>query len=431
MEKSDLNFQLSNQLKKDLKKGELLNLFEDIEMPLLRVLSVMEINGIKLNSSFLNELSIKFHRDLNELEKIIFEISDEKFNLASPKQLGEVLFNKMKIVEKPKKTKSGQFSTSEEILSKLSSEHLIVEKVLEWRSLQKLLNTYVDALPKQINSNTLRIHAEFNQAVASTGRLSSNNPNLQNIPIRNPRGREVRKAFICNNENYTMLSADYSQIELRVIACLSEDPNMILAFKNDQDIHSSTAAKVFGIDINEVSSEQRSNAKTVNFGIIYGVSAFGLSNQTSLSRKESKELIESYYEAYPKLKNYISSQINFARENGYVETILGRKRYLKDINSRNPIVRGASERNAVNAPVQGSAADIIKLAMINIQNKIEKNNFKSKMLVQVHDELVFEIHKDEMNEMKKIIQNEMENAYDITIPLKVDMGTGLNWFEAH
>ena len=431
MEKSDLNLQLSNQLKKDLKNGELLNLFEDIEMPLLKVLLVMESNGIKLNSYFLNELSIKFHKELNELEKIIFEISNEEFNLASPKQLGEVLFNKMKIVEKPKKTKSGQFSTSEEILSKLSSEHLIVEKVLEWRSLQKLLNTYVDALPKQINSNTLRVHAEFNQAVASTGRLSSNNPNLQNIPIRNPRGREIRKAFICNNENYTMLSADYSQIELRVIACLSKDPNMILAFKNDQDIHSSTAAKVFNIDIDDVTSEQRSNAKTVNFGIIYGVSAFGLSNQTSLSRKESKELIDSYYEAYPKLKNYISSQINFARENGYVKTILGRKRYLKDINSRNPIVRGASERNAVNAPVQGSAADIIKLAMIKIQKRIENNNFKSKMLVQVHDELVFEIYNTEMKEMKEIIQNEMENAYDITIPLKVDMGTGSNWFEAH
>ena len=431
MEKSDLNFQLSNLLKNDLKKGNLLKLFEDIEMPLLQVLSVMEINGIKLNSSFLKELSDTFHKELSQLEKIIFEISNEEFNLASPKQLGEVLFNKMKIVEKPKKTKSGQFSTSEEVLSKLSGDHLIVEKVLEWRSLQKLLNTYVDALPKQINPHSLRIHAEFNQAVASTGRLSSNNPNLQNIPIRNPRGREIRKAFICDNDNYVMLSADYSQIELRVIACLSEDPNMILAFKNDQDIHSSTAAKVFNIDINEVTSEQRSNAKTVNFGIIYGVSAFGLSNQTSLSRKESKELIESYYEAYPKLKNYISSQINFAREHGYVETILGRRRYLKDINSRNPIVRGASERNAVNAPVQGSAADIIKLAMISIQQKISKNNFKSKMLVQVHDELIFEIHKSELKEMKEMIKNEMENAFDIKIPLKVDMGTGLNWFEAH
>ena len=431
MEKSDLNYQLSIYLKEDLKKGELLTLFENIEMPLLKVLSIMEGNGIKLNSSFLKELSITFHKELSKLEKIIFEISNEEFNLASPKQLGEVLFNKMKIVEKPKKTKSGQFSTSEEVLSKLSAKHLIVEKVLEWRSLQKLLNTYVDALPKQINPHSLRIHAEFNQAVASTGRLSSNNPNLQNIPIRTPRGREIRKAFICNNENYTMLSADYSQIELRVIACLSEDPNMISAFKNDQDIHSSTAAKVFDINIEEVSSEQRSNAKTVNFGIIYGVSAFGLSNQTSLSRKESKELIDSYYEAYPKLKNYIASQINFARENGYVETIVGRKRYLKDINSRNPIVRGASERNAVNAPVQGSAADIIKLAMINIQQRIEENDFKSKMLVQVHDELVFEVHNNELKEMKEMIQNEMENAYDIKIPLKVDIGTGLNWFEAH
>ena len=431
MEKSDLNYQLYNFLISDLKKGGLEDLFKKIEMPLLKVLSTMELNGIKLDSEFLKELSNKFHKELKELEKSIFKLSNQDFNLASPKQLGEVLFGQMKIIENPKKTKSGQYSTSEEVLSKLAEEHVIVEKVLEWRSLQKLLNTYVDALPKQVNTTTERIHAEFNQAVASTGRLSSNNPNLQNIPIRNQRGREVRKAFICENENYVMLSADYSQIELRVIAALSEDPNMISAFNKNLDIHSSTAAKVFDVKLEDVTKEQRSNAKTVNFGIIYGVSAFGLSNQTSLTRSESKLLIESYYDAYPKLKNYISSQINFARENGYVETILGRKRYLRDINSRNAIVRGAAERNAVNAPVQGSAADIIKIAMIKIHEKFQESNFESKMLVQVHDELVFEVHKKELEQVKKIIKIEMEQAYSFCVPLKVDMDQGLNWFEAH
>ena len=431
MEKSDLNYQLYNFLISDLKKGGLEDLFKKIEMPLLKVLSTMELNGIKLDSEFLKELSNNFHKELKELEKSIFKLSNQDFNLASPKQLGEVLFGQMKIIENPKKTKSGQYSTSEEVLSKLAEEHVIVEKVLEWRSLQKLLNTYVDALPKQVNTTTERIHAEFNQAVASTGRLSSNNPNLQNIPIRNPRGREVRKAFICENENYVMLSADYSQIELRVIAALSEDPNMISAFNKNLDIHSSTASKVFNVKLEDVTKEQRSNAKTVNFGIIYGVSAFGLSNQTSLTRSESKLLIESYYDAYPKLKNYISSQINFARENGYVETILGRKRYLRDINSRNAIVRGAAERNAVNAPVQGSAADIIKIAMIKIHEKFQESNFKSKMLVQVHDELVFEVHKKELEQVKKIIKIEMEQAYSFCVPLKVDMDQGLNWFEAH
>ncbi len=431
MEKSDLNYQLYNFLISDLKKGGLEDLFKKIEMPLLKVLSTMELNGIKLDSEFLKELSNKFHKELKELEKSIFKLSNQDFNLASPKQLGEVLFGQMKIIENPKKTKSGQYSTSEEVLSKLAEEHVIVEKVLEWRSLQKLLNTYVDALPKQVDTTTERIHAEFNQAVASTGRLSSNNPNLQNIPIRNPRGREIRKAFICENENYVMISADYSQIELRVIAALSEDPNMISAFNKNLDIHSSTAAKVFNVKLEDVTKEQRSNAKTVNFGIIYGVSAFGLSNQTSLTRSESKLLIESYYDAYPKLKNYISSQINFARENGYVETILGRKRYLRDINSRNAIVRGAAERNAVNAPVQGSAADIIKIAMIKIHEKFQECNFKSKMLVQVHDELVFEVHKKELEQVKKIIKIEMEQAYSFCVPLKVDMDQGLNWFEAH
>jgi len=431
MEKSDLTFQLKKLLINDLKKANLLTLFEKIEMPLLTVLSIMEINGIKVDSIFLKKLSNEFHDDLKLIEKRIFNLTNSNFNLASPKQLGEILFDKLKITDSPKKTKSGQYSTSEEVLSKLAKDHQVVREVLEWRSLQKLINTYVDALPKQINSISNRIHAVFNQAVAATGRLSSNNPNLQNIPIRSKRGRLIRKAFVCEDSNYVMLSADYSQIELRVIASLSEDPNMISAFKNNEDIHSSTASKVFNIDISDVTSEQRSNAKTVNFGIIYGVSAFGLSNQTSLNRSESKDLIESYFNAYPTLKTYISNQINFARENGYVETVLSRRRYLRDINSRNHILRGAAERNAVNAPVQGSAADIIKIAMINIQKIIKSSKLKSRMLVQVHDELIFEIHKSELEKMKNIVKDEMENAFSLNVPLAVDVGVGENWFEAH
>ena len=385
MEKSDLNFQLVEFLMNDLKSGKLVDLFKKLEMPLIKVLAEMEFNGIKINLKFLQNLSQNYSEELKSIEKNIFNHSEEEFNLASPKQLGDILFKKLKIIDKPKKTKTGQYSTSEEVLSGLSKNHEIINEVLKWRSLQKLINTYVDALPKQINEDSRRIHTVFNQAVASTGRLSSHNPNLQNIPIRSKKGREIRKAFICENNDFVMLAADYSQIELRVIASLSKDPNMISAFNDNLDIHLSTASKVFNVEIKNVSREQRSNAKTVNFGIIYGVSAFGLSNQTNLSRSESKDLIESYFKAYPQLKNYISNQINFARENGYVETILGRRRYLKDINSRNPIVRGGAERNAVNAPVQGSAADIIKIAMIRISDKIKLNNFKSKMLVQVHD----------------------------------------------
>ena len=431
MEKSDLNFRLKEFLSKDLVSGDLIDLFEKLEMPLLKVLALMESNGIKINSKFLKTLSLDYTVQLKLIEKNIFKLSNETFNLASPKQLGEVLFKKLKIIDKPKKTKTGQYSTSEEVLSSLAKDHEIVEEVLKWRSLQKLLNTYVNALPTQINENSLRIHTIFNQAVASTGRLSSNNPNLQNIPIRSDKGREIRKAFVCENNNYMMLAADYSQIELRIIASLSNDPNMISAFKNNEDIHSSTASKVFNIDIKNVSREQRSNAKTVNFGIIYGVSAFGLSNQTNLSRSESKNLIESYFLAYPELKNYISNQVNFARENGFVETIMGRKRYLKDINSRNSIVRGGAERNAVNAPIQGSAADIIKIAMVNIYDKMRLKEYKSKMLVQVHDELIFEIFNPELDEMKKLIRQEMETAFELNVPLAVDIGLGDNWYEAH
>jgi len=431
MEKSDLNFQLVEFLMNDLKSGKLVDLFKKLEMPLLKVLAEMEFNGIKIDLKFLQNLSQNYSEELKSIEKNIFNHSGEEFNLASPKQLGDVLFEKLKIIDKPKKTKTGQYSTSEEVLSRLSKNHEIIRDVLKWRSLQKLINTYVDALPKQINEDSRRIHTVFNQAVASTGRLSSHNPNLQNIPIRSKKGREIRKAFICENNDFVMLAADYSQIELRVIASLSKDPNMISAFNDNLDIHLSTASKVFNVEIKNVSREQRSNAKTVNFGIIYGVSAFGLSNQTNLSRSESKDLIESYFKAYPQLKNYISNQINFARENGYVETILGRRRYLKDINSRNPIVRGGAERNAVNAPVQGSAADIIKIAMIRISDKIKLNNFKSKMLVQVHDELIFEIYKPGLQKMKELIKKEMESVFTLNVPLIVDVGMGENWHEAH
>ena len=431
MEKSDLNFQLVEFLMNDLKSGKLVDLFKKLEMPLLKVLAEMEFNGIKINLKFLQNLSQNYSEELKSIEKNIFNHSEEEFNLASPKQLGDILFEKLKIIDKPKKTKTGQYSTSEEVLSGLSKNHEIINEVLKWRSLQKLINTYVDALPKQINEDSRRIHTVFNQAVASTGRLSSQNPNLQNIPIKSEKGREIRKAFICENNDFVMLAADYSQIELRVIASLSKDPNMISAFNDNLDIHSSTASKVFNVEIKNVTKEQRSNAKTVNFGIIYGVSAFGLSNQTDLSRSESKDLIESYFKAYPELKNYISNQINFARENGYVETILGRRRYLKDINSRNPIVRGGAERNAVNAPVQGSAADIIKIAMVKISDKIKLNNFKSKMLVQVHDELIFEIYKPELQKMKELIKKEMESVFTLNVPLTVDIGIGENWHEAH
>ena len=344
-------------------------------------LAKMELEGINLDIEFLNSLSDDLTKDILKLEQKIYKKADTDFNLASPKQLGVVLFEHLKLVEKPKKTKTGQYATGEEILSKLAGEHQIVADILEWRGLVKLKNTYVEALPNLINKKTGRIHTTYSQAVAATGRLSSNNPNLQNIPIRTERGKQVRKAFVPRDENYTLLAADYSQIELRLIAEMSGDEEMKSSFLRGEDIHRSTAAKVFNVPLKDVTREQRSNAKTVNFGIIYGVSAFGLSQQTDMSRKEAKELIEAYYETYPTLKAYIAKQIEFAREHGYVETLLGRRRYLKNINSRNAIVRAADERNAVNAPIQGSAADIIKIAMINIQQILEKENYQSKMLL--------------------------------------------------
>ncbi len=432
VEDADVTFQLAQHFKPILEKVGTIKLFNEIEVPLVQVLANMENEGVRLDVDFLQSISKDIATEANALESKIYEIAGEKFNLASPKQLGDVLFDKLKIGgAKQKKTKTGQYATGEEVLSYLAKENPIVQDILDWRQLVKLQNTYVDALPHQVNSVTGRVHTDYMQAVAATGRLSSNNPNLQNIPIRTERGRQIRKAFIARDENYVLLSADYSQIELRIIAALCGEENMIEAFRNKEDIHKSTAAKVFGVPLEQVTKDQRSYAKTVNFGIIYGVSAFGLSNQTDLSRKEAAELIDNYYKTYPKLKSFISQQVDFARENGFVETISGRRRYLKDINSANAIVRGGAERNAVNAPIQGSAADIIKIAMINIQKRLIDENWQSKMLLQVHDELVFDVYKSELEKIQPMIKHEMENAFKMAVPLEVEMGIGENWLEAH
>ncbi|MCK5441050.1 MAG: DNA polymerase I [Maribacter sp.] len=431
VEDADITFQLAQHFRPELAEAKTEELFNTIEIPLLQVLADMELEGINLDKAFLNSLSDDLNNDIKRLEDNIYEQAGEEFNIASPKQLGEILFNKLKLVDKPKKTKTGQYSTSEDVLSYLAKDHDIIQNVLDYRGLSKLKSTYVDALPEQIEESTGRVHTDYMQTVAATGRLSSNNPNLQNIPIRTERGRQVRKAFVPRDENHTLLAADYSQIELRIIAALSEETTMIEAFKNGEDIHASTASKVFNVPIDEVTREQRGNAKTVNFGIIYGVSAFGLSNQTDLSRSEAKELIETYYKTYPKLRNFMGEQIDFARDNGYVQTVLGRRRYLKDINAGNQIVRGAAERNAVNAPIQGSAADIIKIAMINIHKKLSDGDYKTKMLLQVHDELVFDVYKPELDELKVLIKSEMENAYKLVVPLDVELGIGNNWLEAH
>ncbi|OMP32649.1 DNA polymerase I [Mangrovimonas sp. DI 80] len=431
VEDADITLQLKEHFAKELGAANTQALFDDIEVPLLRVLAAMELEGINLDQEFLKQLSEALNKDIADLEQKIYTEAGEEFNIASPKQLGDILFDKLKLIDKPKKTKTGQYATSEDILSYLAKDHEIIQHILDFRGLSKLKSTYVDALPLQVEPSTGRVHTDYMQTVAATGRLSSNNPNLQNIPIRTERGRQVRKAFIPRNEDYTLLAADYSQIELRIIAALSEEETMINAFKHGEDIHASTASKVFNVPLEEVTREQRSNAKTVNFGIIYGVSAFGLSNQTDLSRSEAKELIDTYYATYPKLKRFISEQVDFARDHGYVQTVLGRRRYLKDINSRNAVVRSGAERNAVNAPIQGSAADIIKIAMINIYKKLEEGNYKTKMLLQVHDELVFDVYKPELETIKTLVKTEMESAYSLAVPLVVDLDTGDNWLEAH
>ncbi|MCC9063122.1 DNA polymerase I [Flavobacterium piscisymbiosum] len=431
-EDADITLQLKELFTAELDKTETKKLFDEIEIPLVSVLADMETEGIRLDVEFLSIMSKEMDIEIKSLEEKIYETAGEKFNLASPKQLGDILFDKLKIGgAKQKKTKTGQYATGEEVLTYLANDNPIVKQILDWRQMVKLQSTYILALPEQVDKKTLRVHTDYMQTVAATGRLSSNNPNLQNIPIRTERGRQIRKAFVARDENHTLISADYSQIELRIIAALSGEENMIAAFKNGEDIHKATAAKVFDVPLDEVSREQRSNAKTVNFGIIYGVSAFGLSNQTSLSRSESAALIEAYYKTYPRLRSYINEQIEFARENGYVQTILGRRRYLKDINSANAVVRSAAERNAVNAPIQGSAADVIKIAMINIHKKLKEENWKSRMLLQVHDELVFDVHNDELEKIQPMIKHEMENAFMMSVPLDVELGLGKDWLEAH
>ncbi len=430
VEDSDITYQLKNLFEPELIKANTHQLFTNLEMPLMQVLADMELEGVNLDVPFLNELSVKHEAKLRELEAKIQEDAGEEFNLNSPKQLGEILFDKLQLDSKAKKTKTGQYATGEEILSKLKDKHPIINDILEYRQLQKLKSTYIDALPELVNAQTGRVHTTYAQTVAATGRLSSVNPNLQNIPIRSEEGQQIRKAFVARDENHVIISADYSQIELRLIAQMSQDPIMLEAFKNGEDIHASTAAKVFNVALEEVTREQRSQAKTVNFGIIYGVSAFGLAEQANISRKEAKILIDAYYETYPTLKAYIEKQVEIAREQGFVETLMGRRRYLKDINSRNGVVRSHAERNAVNAPIQGTAADIVKMAMIQIQKELKKN-YQTKMILQVHDELIFDAHKDEVEKVSELIKTTMEDAMQMDVPLIAEVGVGANWLEAY
>ena len=429
-EDADVTLKLKNVLEKELKEQDAEHLFHEIEMPLVPVLVNIESNGVRISTETLQQSSAHFTARLEEIEKEIYTLAGETFNIASPKQVGEVLFDKLKIVEKAKKTKTGQYVTSEEVLESLRNKHEVIGKILEYRGLKKLLSTYIDALPQLINPRTGRIHTSFNQAVTATGRLSSSNPNLQNIPIRDEDGKEIRKAFI-PDDGCEFFSADYSQIELRIMAHLSEDKNMIDAFLSGYDIHAATAAKIYKVDINEVTADMRRKAKTANFGIIYGISVFGLAERMNVPRQEAKDLIDGYFETYPQVKEYMDKSIQVARENGYVETIFHRKRFLPDINSRNAVVRGYAERNAINAPIQGSAADIIKVAMAHIYQRFQSNNLKAKMILQVHDELNFSVPEAEKEIVQKIVIEEMERAYRMLVPLKADCGWGKNWLEAH
>ena len=429
-EDADITLKLKNILEQELKTNDAEKLFYEIEMPLVPVLAYIERNGVRVDTEALKQTSEHFTARMNQIEEEVHQLAGTDFNIASPKQVGEVLFDKLRIVEKAKKTKTGQYVTSEEVLESLRGKHEIVGKILEHRGLKKLLGTYIDALPLLINKETGKIHTSFNQTVTATGRLSSSNPNLQNIPIRNEDGKEIRKAFI-PDDGCEFFSADYSQIELRIMAHLSGDANMIEAFKEGDDIHAATAAKVYKISIDKVTREQRSKAKTANFGIIYGISVFGLAERMNVDRKEAKELIDGYFETYPQIKEYMDKSIDLARRQGYIETIFGRKRYLPDINSRNSVVRGYAERNAINAPIQGSAADIIKAAMVRIYQRFQSENIKSKMILQVHDELNFSVLPEEKEKVQKIVIEEMENAYHMQVPLRADCGWGSNWLEAH
>jgi DNA polymerase-1 len=430
-EDADITLQLKEVFEPMLLATQAIDLASKVENPLVYVLADMEFEGVKIDKEVLAQLSTALAIDIDKAEKEIFELAGVKFNIASPKQLGEVLFDKLQLDPKAKKTKTGQYQTGEDILSLLAPKHEIVQHILSFRTLQKLKSTYVDALPEMINLKTGRVHTSYNQAVAATGRLSSNNPNLQNIPIKTARGREVRKAFIAKDANHVIISADYSQIELRVIAEMAKEENMLQAFVNGLDIHTATAANIYSVAVEEVTSEQRRNAKAVNFGIIYGQSAFGLSQNLNIPRKEAAEIIEQYFIQFPRIKNYMSQTIDFARENGYVETIMKRRRYLRDINSANATVRGFAERNAINAPIQGSAADMIKMAMIKIHATIKAQGLQSKMTMQVHDELVFEVPLQEVDQMKVIIETNMKNALPLEVPILVEIGVGENWLAAH
>ena len=429
-EDADVTLKLKNVLEKELKQNDAESLFRDIEMPLVPVLAYMERNGVRIDTEALKETSRHFTARMQQIEKEVHRLAGVEFNIASPKQVGEVLFDRLKIVDKPKKTKTGQYVTSEEVLESLKGKHEIVGKILEHRGLKKLLGTYIDALPQLINPQTGHIHTSFNQTVTATGRLSSSNPNLQNIPVRNEDGKEIRKAFI-PDEGCEFFSADYSQIELRIMAHLSQDPHMIEAFRENQDIHAATAAKIYKEKLEDVTREQRSKAKTANFGIIYGISVFGLAERLNIDRKEAKELIDGYFENYPHVKEYMDKSILEAREKGYIETIFRRRRYLPDINSRNAVVRGYAERNAINAPIQGSAADIIKVAMVRIYRRFREEGIRSKMILQVHDELNFSVLPEEKEKVQQIVISEMESAYKMKVPLQADCGWGKNWLEAH
>ena len=430
-EDADLTFQLYLNFKKELKYLELDYLFTEIEMPLLKVLHDMESKGIKINTSSLYKLSKKLKLSLSTLESLIHKQSGSSFNIDSPKQLGEVLFGKLMLDKKAKKTKTGQYKTDEATLNKLVGTHPIVSEILKYRTRKKLLSTYVDALPKLISPKTGKIHTSYMQAVTATGRLSSNKPNLQNIPVRTDLGKEIRKAFCCSDSEHLLLCADYSQIELRIIAGLSKDESMINAFIAGRDIHTETASKIFKVSLDKVTKEMRGKAKMVNFGIIYGISAFGLSQRLNIKRGEAKEIIDNYFIEFPNIKNYMDLTIAFAKKNGFVETICKRKRFLPNINSGNATMRAFDERNAINAPIQGSAADIIKIAMINIHKKLLENKMQSKLILQVHDELVFEILKEEEKVIKKLVKQEMMNAIKFNVPLDVEIGVGKNWLIAH
>jgi DNA polymerase-1 len=431
-EDADITWQLKELFEPELNKRSATKLFDTVEVPLIAVLCDMEREGVRISKTFLDEYSLQLAKQIDQTERRIYELAGLRFNIASPKQLGEVLFDHLKLDPKAKKTKTGQYQTGEDVLSGLS-EHEIARCILEIRELQKLKSTYVDALPQLIHPVTGRVHTSFNQAVAATGRLSSTNPNLQNIPIKTDRGREIRKAFIPRSDEYVLMSADYSQIELRIIASMAEEENMLEAFRTGIDIHTATAARVYNKTIEQVTPEERRNAKAVNFGIIYGQSAFGLAQGLGIPRKEASAIIEEYFKQYPRIKNYMNATIQLAKENGYVETLLGRRRYLRDINSANFTVRGFAERNAINAPIQGSAADMIKVAMIHI-HKAMKNNAsvsRSKMILQVHDELVFDVYKPEIENMKQLVKEHMENAMPLKAPVIAEVGIGDNWLEAH